>query len=97
MRPYLYAVLAAATLAAAPAHANASEVTIRIDLSDLDIADPSDVEAIRDRIDSSVTRACRLGARMSTGSGAVAQCKADGTAKAFEELSLRRARIAAVD
>ena len=85
----------AAVLAGTAAPAMADEVTIRIDLGTLDIADPADDAAIRDRIVTEVNKACKGPGASFQGVGAVEHCKADGTEKAFDELEARRALVAA--
>ena len=100
MRQFFKTAFAAATLAATilvAAPAAAAEVTIHIDLSDLDIANPADVEAIQDRIALTVNRACRASSRNLFDSGAVSACKADGTAKAMQELGRMRGTFASAD
>ena len=88
MRKILLFVLAAATFAGA-SPAIAAEVTIRISLEGLDVADPADELAILDRIDSAVSSRCKSG-MLIFAREAVAECKADGTAKALAELEAIR-------
>ncbi|AKH43080.1 UrcA family protein [Altererythrobacter atlanticus] len=95
MRRLLSATLAAAFLAGAAAPATAEDLRIRIDLGQLDIANPADVEAIKDRIEIAVSRACAEAVRFPAEVRSIADCKADGTAKAFAEVDARRALVAA--
>lgn len=100
MRQFLNTTFAAAVLTATvavAAPAAATELTIRIDLSNLDIANPADVEAIHNRIALTVTRACRANGRPMLDSGAVSACKADGTAKALQQLNRMRDSFASAD
>lgn len=85
----------AATLAGAASPAIANEVTIKIDLGELDIANPSDDAAIRDRIAAQVNKACNRFRPVLSSSGAIEDCKADGIGKALDEVEARRALIAA--
>jgi len=93
MRQFFRSVIAATALAATAPLA-AAEVEIRIDLSDLDLADPTQVEEIHERINLAVTRACRTNTLKQPTLSASAECKADGLAKAKDELSRLRVSLA---
>lgn len=95
MRQLLSAALVAASLVGVSAPAMADDVVIKIDLGELDIANPSDVEAINKRIQVTVARACANADPFPTALQSIADCTADGTAKAFAELEARRSLVAA--
>lgn len=87
MRKFILPLLAAAGIAGAAAPALAGEVTIRVRMEGLDLADPASVDTAKDRIDSAVSRACRMPAMFRFyGKQAVEDCIADGKAKALSEL-----------
>ncbi|BBC71142.1 conserved hypothetical protein [Altererythrobacter sp. B11] len=90
LKPALLPVLAATCLAGLSAPAMADDVTIRIDLSGLDAANPSDDAAIRDRIKTAVPRACNRATGFHTGLSSWQECQADGQARALEVLEARR-------
>ena len=91
MRKLLIPVFAAATLAGLSAPATAGEVTIRINLADLDLAKPADVDAVKERINTQVAKACNRSAiSLPYDSNAVQECIADGTAKALKQLDAKR-------
>lgn len=85
----------AAGLAAAASPALADDVTIKIDLGSLEIADPADDAAIRERIVAEVGKACRRHGTLSLTLREIKECKSDGVDKALDELEARRALIAA--
>lgn len=91
----LLRLIAAAALAGAASPALAGELTIVIDLGTLDIANPSDDAAIRERIVTQVSKSCRRSSVIFTSSKVIEDCKADGIAKALDELEARRKLIAA--
>jgi UrcA family protein len=93
MRKLVLTLLAAA-FAGTATPALADYVTIRIDLGTLDIADPADDAAVRELIVTEVNKACKGPGAFFAGDAAVEECKADGTAKAFDELEARRALVA---
>ena len=87
MRKVLFPVLAALSFAGGAVPATAAEVTIRIDLEGLDPADPGDSVAILERIDSTVTSACRrAGSSWFVSANATADCVEDATEKALDKL-----------
>lgn len=91
MRKFILPLLAAATVAASVAGAAtpavAGEVTVRVRMAGLDLSDPAAVDTARDRIDSAVSRACRMPSMFRFyGKQAVEDCVTDAKAKALNEL-----------
>ncbi|WP_336978754.1 UrcA family protein [Altererythrobacter fulvus] len=90
MRKFILPLLAVATLAGAATPALAGEVTIRVRMDGIDFTDPASLDTAKDRIDSAVSRACKMPAMFRFyGKQAVEDCVADGKAKALNELEAR--------
>ncbi|HTN13325.1 MAG TPA: UrcA family protein [Sphingomonadaceae bacterium] len=87
MRKLAASFIAAVSIAGAATPALAGEVTIRVRMDGLDLSDPASVDTAKDRIDSAVSRACRMPAMFRFyGKQAVEDCVTDGKAKALNEL-----------
>lgn len=87
MRKFILPLLAAATVAGAATPALAGEVTVRVRMAGLDLSDPAAVDTAKDRIDTAVSRACRMPAMFRFyGKQAVEDCVTDAKAKALNEL-----------
>lgn len=89
---------ACAVLASVPAAATTErteQVTISVSAEGLDFARAADIATMKDRIDVAVKRACKTPAAViRSGSVAIDECIADGTAKAMAALD---AQLAAED
>jgi len=94
--PLFAAILGVAALAGAAVPATAGEVTIRVSADGLDLTRATDIVAMKGRIDVAVSKACsKTEVSERFGTVAVADCVADGTAKAMAELDARVAEATA--
>lgn len=85
----LSALAAGLTFAATTTPASAGEVTISINLEGIDLSNAQGLELAQERIERSVTRACRrssLWQRPLLALEAKEECIADGTSKALAQL-----------
>ena len=85
MKKLLIASLSAALFAVPASATVARGVSIAVSHAGLDLSNPSDIEAMKTRIETAVAAAC---ARVAVGTDRNS-CEADGKAKAMAELAAR--------
>lgn len=91
MRTFLVPALAALAIAGATAPANAGEVTINVDHTDLDLSRDADARVLEKRIEAAAAKACSYAPNMSlAASRYAAECKAALIKGGMEQLEAKR-------
>ncbi|RKF22560.1 UrcA family protein [Altericroceibacterium spongiae] len=96
MRKFTLPVFAAACFAAIATPAAAAEVTVRVDVADLDLTNPADIAVVKGRIAEATDKACRnkVGSPLFN-AAAFEDCSKASTQLAFEQLEKRQALASA--